>query len=107
MIKFRNQLVILGGRKVNMERPFPDSVYLLQLDSLEWVRLANSSPDQVLRRSEFAAAVVPTSCGNQEILIFGGIDENFHLSNQVIRMQLFRDADFGSNVPNADFDRVL
>jgi len=39
MKKFKNTLIVFGGRKINRETPFSKGIYLLQLSSLTWVKL--------------------------------------------------------------------
>lgn len=39
MIQYKDSIVLFGGRKLNKEAPFADSVYLLGLGDLTWTRL--------------------------------------------------------------------
>jgi len=39
MLKFSNSLVVFGGRKLNRESPFSDSVYMLKLDTMIWTKV--------------------------------------------------------------------
>jgi len=43
MKKFKNTLIVFGGRKINRETPFSKGIYLLQLSSLTWVKLQQAS----------------------------------------------------------------
>ena len=102
MQRFKNTIIIFGGRKVNKDHPFASSIYLLQLSSLTWVKLQRASPlpDQLpLHFSEFTNILVPHKqrphCQDdpphdERILIFGGIDSNFHVSNKIIQIELFQ-----------------
>ena len=82
---------------------------MLKLSNLTWTKL-NKKIDLKglsLKRSEFVSAVVwkkkqsqsenegtdnifkDTACDLQ-ILIFGGIDQNFHVCNDMIKIELFK-----------------
>jgi hypothetical protein len=43
MQRFKNTIIIFGGRKSNRDHPFASSIYLLQLASLTWVKLQTAS----------------------------------------------------------------
>ena len=46
MLKFNNNLVVFGGRKLNKGSPFADSIYILRLDSFDWIKVhQNRGPD--------------------------------------------------------------
>ena len=93
MKKFKNTIMIFGGRKISRSSPFSKGIYILQLVSLTWIKLQQASglPHQLyLGSSEFTSILVrnnKTQKGNGDVpqefkmLIFGGIDENFHVSN--------------------------
>ena len=58
---------------------------MLTLDRLTWVRLRTK--EGRFLRSEFIYA--PIKRGDKEsILILGGIDEKFHLSNKILELEL-------------------
>ena len=39
MKKLKNTILVYGGRKINREKPFCESIFLLQLSSLTWVKV--------------------------------------------------------------------
>ena len=43
MKKIGNNIIIFGGRKLNQENPFADSLYILKLDKLVWTRMKKKS----------------------------------------------------------------
>jgi hypothetical protein len=102
MQRFKNTIVIFGGRKVNRDHAFASSIWVLQLSSLTWIKLqrASSLPSQLsLNFSEFTHILVPhqqrANCQDDppydaKILIFGGIDSNFHVSNKILQIELYR-----------------
>merc|ERR1711908_198908 len=114
-----NYLAIFGGRRIPKDgegQIFDDGVYLLSLDSLMWTRLRaldallKQPQPRMLFRSEFMTAVVESRLApvsqayrtrqetddysqyrhSQKILIFGGIDERFTLSNRIMQLEFFQ-----------------
>jgi hypothetical protein len=81
MSKVGNYLAVFGGRRLCSEQPFVESIFMLKLDSLTWIRLEAST--QALRRSEFISGNIMVPSGGHGILIMGGIDEKFHVSNKI------------------------
>ena len=62
MVRYGNHIVIFGGRKLNKDAPFADSVYLLGLSDLTWTKLSLNTKlhsNCMFLRSEFTYAVVP------------------------------------------------
>ena len=88
MQKLNNTLVVFGGKKMNKDKAFAESIYVLQLSSLTWTRLQQASglPNQFhVGFSEFSHILIGDDCcagkfdqaHNSKILIFGGIDKDF------------------------------
>ena len=76
MLKFSNSLVVFGGRKLNRESPFSESVYMLKLDTMIWTKVKQSqgpSPPIKFFRSEFSYATVKNFFENNDgSLVEGG-----------------------------------
>jgi hypothetical protein len=43
MKKFKNTLILFGGRKINRDKPFSSGIYILQLSTLTWIKLQQAS----------------------------------------------------------------
>ena len=83
MHRLRENLVILGGRN---RTQFIPSIYLLDLCMMVWTKIAltdqgNPSAKLELNRAEFSCT---SSRYEDKIFIFGGIDNNFVLTNEVL-----------------------
>lgn len=86
MTRLRENLVVFGGRnRIN----FIKTVYLLDLCTLNWCNIAlkseeGSNLELTLDRAEFSCA---GSRQENKIFIFGGIDENFLMTNKVLVLE--------------------
>ena len=86
MHRLRDNLVVLGGRN---RTSFTPTVYLLDLTQLLWTNVQlKTGPDQplaksVLERAEFGVA---GSRFENKVYIFGGIDNNFVLTNEALEL---------------------
>ena len=75
-----NMLVVAGGRTENGIRE--NDLYVMQLDSLAWVRVWVRS-SKLLGRSNHSAAIV-----GSQLVIFGGLSGDFKLDNSVDLVEL-------------------
>ena len=84
MHRIRDYLVIMGGRNRTCFLP---TIHLLDLTQLVWTNVALKSCEDypqaksVLERAEFGVA---GSRHENKIYIFGGVDRNFVLTNEVL-----------------------
>ena len=103
MQRFKNTVILFGGRKPGINAAFATGIYLLKLDTLTWTRLQQTSytPNQPLPLtvSDFAHALVKSPSPNyseyqdnsQHLLIFGGINQHFQMSNKIIKIEFFKE----------------
>lgn len=69
MKKFKNTIMIFGGRKISHSSPFSKGIYILQLASLTWIKLRQASglPHQLsLSSSEFTSILVRSKRSQKE-----------------------------------------
>ncbi len=84
MHRIRDNLIIMGGRNRTCFLP---TVHLLELTQLMWTNISlKISPERpqaktAFERAEFAVA---GSRHENKIYIFGGVDKNFVLTNEVM-----------------------
>lgn len=74
-------IVIAGGRNdaecKSMSIPFLDDMYLFMLDQKAWVKIKYIPKSMPLCRiSQHSMCVLPSNCGDQKFVIFGGINNH-------------------------------
>ena len=80
MDRIREMLIILGGRS---KMAFTETVYVLDLETLAWTNIkirAKADHTQSILRAEHSSAV---SRFENKIYIFGGLDSDFKLANEL------------------------
>ena len=86
--RFKNNLIVFGGRRQIREAPFAQSIYVLKLSNMQWSKLKRNTQDLsnclCFQGSEFCQALVQNEQEKQgetgsdlKLLVFGGIDANF------------------------------
>lgn len=82
-----NALIIAGGRNDRENRVF-DDLYVLSLDTLNWIRVSNIGEGMIGRADHYCI----TADDNHDFVLLGGIDQSYQLSNKITLLTFDQDS---------------